>query len=206
MWDLNQKEGWVLKNWCFLIMALKKTLESPLDLPRRSNQSILKEINPEYSFRRTDAEAEAEAPILWPPDVKSRLIGKYSDAGKDWGYEEKGWQRMRWLDDITDTMDMRLSKLHKIVKDREAWHVATHGVAKIWSWLSDWITVTNVWSTTIQHMKHWETPSPKSRICLIKLGYLIWRITYNHKKNIFSKNILYSVTNDHDILLTKVVK
>ena len=70
---------------------------------------------------------------LWISLLISQLIGKDPDAGKDWGQEEKGWQRMRWLDDVTDSVDMGLNKLQEIVKDREAWHAAVHGVTKSWT-------------------------------------------------------------------------
>ena len=86
--------------------------------------------------------AEAEAPVLWPPDSKSWLTGKDPHAGKDWGQEEKGRQRMRWSDDITDSIDMSLSKLQEIVKEREAWHAAVHVVTKSRTWLSNWIVMT----------------------------------------------------------------
>ena len=87
MWELDCKEGWAQKNWCFWIVVLETILESPLNC-KESNQSILKEINPKLSIGRTDA--KAEAPKLSPPDAKSRLFGKDPDAGKDWGQEKKG--------------------------------------------------------------------------------------------------------------------
>ena len=127
---------------------LEKTLESPLDWKE------MKPVNPKgnqpWKFIGS-TDAEAEAPVLWPPYAKSWFIGKDPDARKGWRQKEKRGQRMRWLDSITDSMHMSLSKLWEIVKDRKAWRAVIHGVTKAWlsDWTTAWITYTSLlWSQT----------------------------------------------------------
>ena len=102
---------------------------------RKSTQYILKDNNPRLSIRRTDAEAVAL--ILWPPDTKSRLIEKTLMLGKIEGKRKRGWQRMRWLVSVTDSMDMNFNKNWEVVEDRGACYAAVHQVTKSWTQLSD---------------------------------------------------------------------
>ena len=136
--DVSYKEGWALKNWCFQAVVLEKTLESFLD-----NKEI-KSVNPKENqpwifIVRTHAEAEAL--LLWPPDVKSQLIWKDPDAGRDWGQEEKGVTEDEIVGWHHQLYSQCLSKLGEIVKDREAWCAAVPEVTKSQTQLSNWTII-----------------------------------------------------------------
>ena len=143
MWELDYKESWAPKNWCFWTVVLEKTLESPVDC--KEIQPVHPKGDQSWLFiGRTDA--KAETPIVWPPDVKDWLIGKILLLGKIEGRRRRGRQRMRWLDGITDLMDMSLSKHRELVRDREAWHAESIGSQRVGH---DWVTKLN--STELGH-------------------------------------------------------
>ena len=157
MCELDYKESWLLKNWCFWTVVLEKTLESFLD-------NKIKPVNPKGNkswifIGRTDAEAEYFGHLMHRANwsEKTLMLGKIER-------KRRGQHKMKWLDSITDSMDMSLSKIRETVKDRESWRAAVHGVAKIWTQLNDWTIIAT--TTTINRFYGFKNSKPITMVTI----------------------------------------
>ena len=135
MWEMDHKEGWAPKYWCFQIVVLEKTLENPLD--RKEIKLVNPNGNQPWIFLGR-ADAEVETPILWTLMWRAESLEKTLMLGKIEGRRRRRQQRMRWLDGVTNSLNLDLRKLWEIVKNRDAWHAIVHGVSKSQTQLNDW--------------------------------------------------------------------
>ena len=174
MWELDCEESWALKNWCFWTWCWRRLFRVPWTA-RRSNQSILKEIRPGCSLEGLMLKLKIQCfgHLMWRFDSleKTLMLGGIG------GRRRRAWQRMRWLDGITDSMDMGLGKLREMVMDREAWLAAIHGVTQSWTRLRDWTELN--WTEGIP----WWLISKESACQCKRCGFNSWveRILWKRK-------------------------
>ena len=136
IWESDHKEGWAPKNWGFKLWCWKRLLRVPWTV-KRSNHSVLKEITHEYSLEGLMLKFQYFGHLRQRTDSleKTLMLGKIEGGWRRW------WKMMRLLDGIADSMDMSLRKFQEIVKVREAWHAASHGITNNWTWFSNWTTI-----------------------------------------------------------------